>query len=40
MVHGIVVLSIEGMLHPKKVGEDPVRAALETLLEGLEVPVP
>lgn len=40
MVHGIVVLSIEGMLHPKKVGENPIRAALETLLEGLAAPVP
>ena len=40
MVHGIVVLSIEGMLHPEKVGADPIRAALETLLEGLEAPAP
>lgn len=40
MVHGIVVLSIEGLLHPSKVGEDPIRAALETLLEGLARPTP
>ena len=38
MVHGIVMLGIEGLLHPSKVGEDPIRTALETLLEGLEAP--
>ncbi|MFO1206277.1 MAG: TetR/AcrR family transcriptional regulator [Burkholderiales bacterium] len=35
-VHGITMLSIEGLLMPEKVGTAPVKAALDTLLEGLE----
>lgn len=35
-VHGITMLSIEGLLLPEKVGNAPVQAALETLLDGLE----
>lgn len=34
-VHGITMLSIEGMLMPEKVGEAPVEAALDILLDGL-----
>ncbi|MDT4835801.1 hypothetical protein FQZ97_694760 [compost metagenome] len=34
-VHGITMLSIDGMLMPEKVGESPVQAALSALLEGL-----
>lgn len=36
-VHGITMLSIEGLLIPEKVGPKPLQAALATLLEGLEV---
>lgn len=36
-VHGITMLSIEGMLIPEKVGTEPVQAALDTLLDGLAV---
>jgi AcrR family transcriptional regulator len=36
-VHGITMLSIDGLLMPEKVGNDPIQAALETLLEGLLV---
>ena len=35
-VHGLTMLSIEGLLMPEKVGTAPVQAALETLLEGVE----
>lgn len=35
-VHGITMLSIEGLLLSEKVGNAPVQAALETLLDGLE----
>ncbi|MFO1504301.1 MAG: TetR/AcrR family transcriptional regulator [Steroidobacteraceae bacterium] len=35
-VHGITMLSIEGLLIPGKVGQEPLQAALATLLEGLE----
>jgi AcrR family transcriptional regulator len=35
-VHGITMLSIEGLLMPEKVGTAPVQAALDTLLDGLE----
>ncbi len=35
-VHGITMLSIEGLLLPEKVGDAPIHAALETLLIGLE----
>lgn len=35
-VHGITMLSIEGLLMPEKVGAAPVQAALDTLLDGLE----
>lgn len=35
LVHGVTMLSIEGLLMPEKVGESPVEAALETLLDGL-----
>ena len=35
-VHGVTMLSIEGLLMPEKVGTAPVQAALETLLDGLE----
>jgi AcrR family transcriptional regulator len=35
-VHGITMLSIEGLLLPEKVGTAPVLAALNTLLDGLE----
>lgn len=34
-VHGLTMLSIEGLLMPEKVGQTPVQAALDTLLEGL-----
>lgn len=34
-VHGVTMLSIDGLLMPEKVGENPIQAALETLLEGL-----
>jgi AcrR family transcriptional regulator len=34
-VHGITMLSIEGLLIPEKVGAAPVQAALDTLLDGL-----
>jgi len=37
-VHGLTMLSIDGLLLPEKVGANPVNAALTTLLEGLEVP--
>jgi len=37
-VHGLTMLSIDGLLLPEKVGGNPVNAALTTLLEGLEVP--
>lgn len=37
-VHGITMLAIEGLLIPEKVGNNPVKAALATLLEGLEAP--
>lgn len=39
-VHGITMLSIEGLLIPEKVGKEPLQAALETLLEGLEASEP
>jgi len=35
-VHGITMLAIEGLLLPEKVGPNPMQAALETLLEGLQ----
>lgn len=35
-VHGMTMLAIEGLLLPEKVGRKPMRAALETLLEGLQ----
>jgi len=35
-VHGITMLSIEGLLLPEKVGATPAEAALDTLLAGLE----
>jgi len=35
-VHGLTMLSIEGLLLPEKVGAAPVKAALDTLLDGLE----
>jgi AcrR family transcriptional regulator len=34
-VHGITMLSIEGLLMPEKVGSTPVQAALDTLLDGV-----
>jgi AcrR family transcriptional regulator len=34
-VHGITMLSIEGLLMPEKVGSAPVQAALDTLLDGV-----
>lgn len=34
-VHGITMLSIEGLLMPEKVGNSPAQAALDTLLDGL-----
>ncbi len=34
-VHGLTLLSIDGLLLPQKVGEAPVEAALAALLEGL-----
>ena len=39
-VHGLTMLSIDGLLLPEKVGGNPVNAALTTLFEGLEVPRP
>jgi hypothetical protein len=35
MVHGLTMLSINELLLPEKVGENPIEAALATLLEGL-----
>ena len=35
-LHGMTMLSINGLLLPEKVGQDPLDAALVTLLEGLE----
>ncbi len=35
-LHGLTMLDLEGFLIPEKVGEKPVEAALNTLLEGLE----
>jgi AcrR family transcriptional regulator len=35
-MHGITMLTIDGLLLPEKVGPDPLEAALVTLLEGLE----
>lgn len=35
-LHGLTMLSIDGLLLPEKVGDDPVTAALTTLLEGIE----
>lgn len=34
-VHGITMLSIDGLLMPEKVGSNPIQSALEVLLEGL-----
>lgn len=36
LLHGLTMLEIDGLLLPEKVGEDPIEAALTTLLEGLE----
>lgn len=36
VVHGLTLLSIDGLLLPEKVGHSPVEGALATLLEGLE----
>jgi len=36
-VHGITMLSIDGLLMPEKVGNNPIQSALEVLLEGLVV---
>lgn len=36
-VHGLALLAIDGLLLPEKVGNDPVPAALSTLVEGLGV---
>jgi len=35
-IHGITMLTIDGLLLPEKVGPNPLDAALTTLLEGLE----
>lgn len=35
-LHGMTMLSINGLLLPEKVGQDPLDAALVTLVEGLE----
>jgi AcrR family transcriptional regulator len=35
IVHGLTLLSLEGLLAPEKVGVTPVQAALDTLLEGV-----
>lgn len=35
-VHGLTLLSIDGLLHKEKVGEHAIEAALRTLLEGLQ----
>ena len=34
-LHGITLLTIDGLLLPEKVGPKPLEAALATLLEGL-----
>jgi len=39
-VHGLTMLTIDGLLLPQKVGANPLQAALATLLEGLENPRP
>jgi len=38
LVHGMTLLSIDGLLIPEKVGVAPVDAALSALVEGLEIP--
>jgi hypothetical protein len=35
-MHGITMLTIDGLLLPEKVGPKPLDAALMTLFEGLE----
>ncbi len=35
LVHGLTMLSMEGLLLPEKVGDQPIDSALNTLLEGL-----
>jgi hypothetical protein len=35
-MHGITMLTIDGLFRPEKVGPSPLEAALVTLLEGLE----
>lgn len=37
MVHGLTMLSMNGLLLPEKVGDEPIDSALVTLLEGLMV---
>jgi AcrR family transcriptional regulator len=37
-LHGLTMLSLDGLLRPEKVGENAVEAALETLREGLLAP--
>lgn len=39
-VHGLTMLSIEGLLLPQNVGADPYKAVLATLLEGLDASPP
>ena len=36
LLHGLAMLSIDGLLLPEKVGDNAIEAALGTLLEGLE----
>ena len=36
LMHGITMLTIDGLFRPEKVGPSPLEAALLTLLEGLE----
>jgi AcrR family transcriptional regulator len=39
-VHGLTMLTLDGLLLPQKVGVNPLQAALVSLLEGLEIPRP
>jgi len=35
-LHGLTMLSLDGLLRPEKVGDNPIEEALQTLREGLE----
>ncbi|CAN7545059.1 hypothetical protein [Neorhizobium sp. LjRoot104] len=35
LLHGMTMLSIDGLLMPEKVGTEPLEAAFRTLMEGI-----